>query len=316
MRSTLNLQTVYQSLMSDIAAGKLIVIDAGTGSELQRRGVPMRPAAWCALGTETHPQILCELHQDYIKAGARVITANTFASTREILETDGIGKKFASLNQRSVEIACEARARQNANDTVAVAGSITHIIPAGNSRLPQPSDACRYQDNCSEMVALHKAAGADFIIAEMVGDPVYTPCIIRAAHANNMPIWTGLSSMSESPQQPMACASPSMPLTEALPPIVEAGSEVMGIMHTSASSTAAAIDVLKMHWRGPLMAYPDSVTPRRKGQTDMNLSDVINVAELVEYCRQWQQQGVQILGGCCGLSVSHIQALSNSMNRF
>ena len=304
------MQNRYQSLMQEISSGASIVIDAGTGSELQRRNVPMLSEAWCALGTETHADILLEVHKDYISAGARVVTANTFSSTRDILELVGLESKFRSLNKRSVEIACEARSQKNSTDTVLIAGSITHIIPAsGNTHSPKNSPA-QFEDNCTEMAAIHKEAGADLIIAEMMGDPVYAPCVVRAAKANDLPVWIGLSSMSDDPSIQSACATPSMSMAEALPEIVNAGGDVMGIMHTSAHCTGPALDLLGTFWDGPTMAYPDSVTARRKGETNLDLSNILSEAEFVDYCRQWQNQGVQIFGGCCGLSVSHIQALT------
>ena len=275
----------------------------------------MLSEAWCALGTETHPDILLDLHKDYISAGSRLITANTFSSTRDILEVVGLEKKFAELNQRSVEIACEARAQQNADDSVLVAGSITHIIPAGGNTHTPKNSVSQFEENCIEMAAIHKAAGADLIIAEMMGDPLYAPCVARAAKVNNLPIWIGLSSMSEDPTNLIACASPPIPMAEALPEITRAGADVMGIMHTSAHCTGAAIDLLKQHWDGPLMAYPDSVASRKKGQTDLDLSNVLGETALIDYCRQWKTQGVQIFGGCCGLTVSHIQALHNDLHK-
>lgn len=308
------MQSRYQLLMREIAEGGSIIIDAGTGSELQRRNVPMLSQAWCALGTETHPETLLELHKDYINAGARIITANTFSSTRDILELVGLQDKFAELNKRSVEIACEARAQQDAENDVLVAGSITHIIPAGGNTHSPKNNPQQFEDNCTEMAAIHKAAGADLIMAEMMGDPVYAPCVVRAAKANDLPVWIGLSSMSEDPSALIACATPSMPMEEALPEIVKAGGDVMGIMHTSASCTGAALDLLKTVWNGPTMAYPDSVTARKKGETNLDLSDVLSETELVDYCRQWQKQGVQVFGGCCGLTVSHIQALTDTLH--
>lgn len=308
------MQNRYQSLMQEINAGESIVIDAGTGSELQRRNVPMLSEAWCALGTETHPETLLELHKDYIKAGARIITANTFSSTRDILESVGLDNKFSELNKRSVEIACEARVQQDMEDAVLIAGSITHIIPAsGNTHSPR-NNPRQFEDNCTEMAAIHKAAGADLIMAEMMGDPIYAPCVIRAAKANDLPVWIGLSSMSEDPSTLIACATPSMPMQEALPEIVNAGGDVMGIMHTSASCTAAALELLKTFWNGPTMAYPDSVAARKKGETNLDLSDVLSEDDFVDYCQQWQAQGVQVFGGCCGLTVSHIQALTNTLH--
>ena len=309
----------YQLVVAEIKAGETLVIDAGTGSELQRRGVSMEREAWCALGTETHPQTLREIHEDYIKAGARVITANTFASSREILEPVGLGDKFIELNKQSVELAVEARERVPTQKDVLVAGSITHITPSGRSQgLSFYSDPQKFEADCTEMAAIHKAAGCDLILAEMMGDQVYAPCVFRAAQANGLPVWIGVSAIRNKDGSLINFESVPALLNDVLEPIVAAGiaagSDVMGIMHSKPAATLPALQLLRQYWSGPLMAYPDSVAYRDNvDDKDLNLDTVINEQEFVDYCDHWKQHDVQVLGGCCGLTVSHIQALANHL---
>ena len=301
--------------MAEITAGKTLVIDGATGTELQRRGAPMAREAWCAPATESHPELLRAIHEDYIKAGARVIIANTFASTKEILEPVGLGAKFVQLNKRAVELAVEARANVATQQAVLVAGSITHITPGrGGMRLtPQLSDCAKFEADCIHMAAIHKEAGCDLIIAEMMGDPDYAPCVIRAAQANDLPVWVGFSAKQDANGSLIACANGSIPLEDVFAPIVAAGGDVMGIMHSDAELTQAALTSLKKYWPGPLLAYPDSIEPRAVGETDVNLSHVISEDVFVAHCMNWMKSGVQVLGGCCGLTVSHITALSERL---
>jgi homocysteine S-methyltransferase len=304
--------TPYQAVMTELAAGENLLIDGATGTELQRRGVPMAQEAWCAPASASHPRILRTIHEDYIRAGARLITANTFASTREILEPVGLGDQFVQLNRISVELAVEARDRVAAPHPVLVAGSITHITPGGGGKRlsPQHSDCARFEADCTEMAAIHKQAGCDLIIAEMMGDPDYAPCVIRAAQANELPVWVGLSVSGTSAGPLTACAGGAIPFAEVLAPIVETGGDVMGIMHSEADLIEPALALLKQHWTGPLLAYPDCIDPRQPGDTDVDLSRVPSEEIFVDYCRGWMRSGVQVLGGCCGMSVSHIAALS------
>ena len=85
-----------------LEAGKIIVIDGATGTELERRGATMNDRAWCAMATLTDPALLRQVHEDYIRAGARVITANTFSTNRNMLEPAGLGFRFEELNRRAV----------------------------------------------------------------------------------------------------------------------------------------------------------------------------------------------------------------------
>ena len=68
----------YATVIQEIRDGAVIVIDGATGTGLERRGAPMHGGgAWCALATESHPDTRRQIHADYIRAGSRVVTANT-----------------------------------------------------------------------------------------------------------------------------------------------------------------------------------------------------------------------------------------------
>ena len=77
------------TIQRELTEGSVIVLDGGTGTELERRGAAMHTGAWCAMATLTVPETLREIHEDYIRAGARVITANTFSANRLMLEPAG-----------------------------------------------------------------------------------------------------------------------------------------------------------------------------------------------------------------------------------
>ena len=71
----------YKNLKVRLDAGEIIVLDGGTGTELQRRGAQMDPSAWCGPASLNNSELLTQVHLDYIDAGADVVTANTFASS-------------------------------------------------------------------------------------------------------------------------------------------------------------------------------------------------------------------------------------------
>ena len=65
---------------------ELILLDGGISTEIQQRGVSMDNEAWSALAAHTHPDLVRAVHEDYIRAGAQVITANTYSTARHVLE--------------------------------------------------------------------------------------------------------------------------------------------------------------------------------------------------------------------------------------
>ena len=119
----------YEALKKRLDTGHVVILDGGTGTELQRRGVPMDPAAWCGPATLGNDKLLSEIHGDYIKVGAEVITANTYASSRLMLKPAGYVDRVEEINRRAVEAALRARALTPASHTVVVAGSLSHMVP-------------------------------------------------------------------------------------------------------------------------------------------------------------------------------------------
>ncbi|MEJ2123156.1 MAG: homocysteine S-methyltransferase family protein [Alphaproteobacteria bacterium] len=86
----------YEDLKRRLADGGIVILDGGTGTELQRRGVPMDAEAWCGPASLEHLSILEAIHRDYIAAGADIITANTYASSRLMLGSAGLDERLGS----------------------------------------------------------------------------------------------------------------------------------------------------------------------------------------------------------------------------
>ncbi|MGB0385433.1 MAG: homocysteine S-methyltransferase family protein [Ardenticatenaceae bacterium] len=75
--------------MQRIHHGERILIDGATGTEVERRGVPQLDNAWNGGGALTHPDIVRQIHEDYIGCGAQIVISNTFATARHVLRDAG-----------------------------------------------------------------------------------------------------------------------------------------------------------------------------------------------------------------------------------
>jgi homocysteine S-methyltransferase len=89
--------------------GGIVILDGGTGSELGRRGVSMDPQAWCGRASLQSVDVLQGIHLDYIAAGADIITANTYASSRLMLGPAGLADQFEEINRNAIAAARRAR---------------------------------------------------------------------------------------------------------------------------------------------------------------------------------------------------------------
>src|SRR6476620_1572771 len=98
----------YDYIAQKLARGETIILDGGTGTDIQRRGVPMNGLTWCAEANLTHPDVVREVHADYIKAGADIIIANTFATSPLLFDSCRRDDEMLEIDRRAGQSAREA----------------------------------------------------------------------------------------------------------------------------------------------------------------------------------------------------------------
>jgi S-methylmethionine-dependent homocysteine/selenocysteine methylase len=184
--------------------------------------------------------------------------------------------------------------------------------------------------NYREMANTLADSGVDFLILEMMLDIEHASRALEAAVGTGLPVWVGISCSLENDgavvgwdlaTQGRITADHVPPLPLPLDEIVDAlqkiGGDVFGIMHSTVGATTPGLQVLCERWTGPVMAYPETTRGVQPpvDQTDRlptpSFLDVGNVSPEIfaEACRGWVDQGVQIIGGCCGATIEHMQAM-------
>jgi S-methylmethionine-dependent homocysteine/selenocysteine methylase len=294
----------YESFMQRVSDGERILIDGATGTEIERRGVPMVDNAWNGGGALTHPGIVRQVHEDYIRLGAQVVISNTFSTSRHVLRDAGLEEHFELLNRRGVELACEARRNMDAPGVLA-AGGIAYL--SFTDRIP-PHD--RLRANTAEQAAIMAAAGADLIILEMMVDVERTLVVLKAAQASGLPVWVGFSCRVDESGQVRLLDGPL--LADGLQAVKEGGVPLVNIMHTEVDYVDACLDVLQAHWSGPVGVYAHS------GEfVDPNwiFTDTITPEAYASRAKGWLGRGVQVIGGCCGIGVEHMALLKDVVSQ-
>ena len=136
-----------------------ILLDGALGTELSRRGFVLDPQIWSASALISRPDLLEQIHADYVQAGAELITANTFRTHRRNLARVGLGNLARELSAKAVKLARNAAER--ADHPIWVAGS---QAPLEDCYTPSdvPDDKALVREH-REMAESLADAGADAI---------------------------------------------------------------------------------------------------------------------------------------------------------
>lgn len=297
--------TRLDRLISRVAAGETVLIDGATGTECERRGVPMLDGAWNGGAALSHPEIVRQVHDDYITAGAQVVIANTFATHRHALEAAGVAADFVAYNRRGVELAVQARAAAGAEGVVVAAGISNWTWTGAHPAL----DVLRR--NTTEQSAAMAAGGAELLILEMMVDIDRMLATLDGATSSGLPIWVGLTCGSEE-GRPLSSDGvvrlrDGEPLADAIAALDGRGVEVIAIMHTDVALIDDCLDVALDAWPGAVGVYAHSGDYVNDSWV---FDSVISPGDYLSHARRWADRGARLLGGCCGIGPEHIRALT------
>ena len=101
---------------------RIVLLDGGTGTTLRERGVEVpchRTSIWSARAVDLQPGVVQQVHQEYLQAGAQVITACNYAITPALLAREGMEAQFERLTSKAVRVALEACERVGGDVRVA-----------------------------------------------------------------------------------------------------------------------------------------------------------------------------------------------------
>jgi S-methylmethionine-dependent homocysteine/selenocysteine methylase len=313
--------SVADAVLGRIADGGLVIIDGGTGSQLQAEGVPMDHVAWSARANLEQPDVVQRVHEQYIRAGAEVIIANTYASSRSALVPAGLGDHVADANRSAVRAAMQAR-EAAATGPVAVAGSMSSFSPidmyVGAEREPgygPASDDPRFPSPADfrEQAGLLVEGGVDLIALEMISAQGYGRAALQAATETGLPVWLGISPvrLTDGTLGTLPKLGDGDSFEDLLTALVDPGLAAVTVMHSKPEVSLEAIEIIRRHYAGPIGVYAETGdwTP-----PDW-VFDGLSPAQYLQQAITWADHGAQLIGGCCGVGPEHIRALADGLPR-
>jgi S-methylmethionine-dependent homocysteine/selenocysteine methylase len=284
--------------------GQVVWLDGGIATELQRGGMSVREPWWTtlALNSEARRTLLRGVHERYLEAGARVITANTFRCNLRTLRRLGLDEAgFAWMVHAAVGV---AQAAARGTDGVRVAASMAPVEDCYRPDLVPSDEELRAEHRwlATEMVR----AGVDLILIE-------TMCTLREARV-------ALEQAQEVGARAwvsFVCAADGLLLSgekvaEAGAAVERDGAEAVLVNCSSPADTAAALGALRGACSGPVGAYPnleDRGGIPRWTHVDRHVPSSMEVHEFAELIASWRAEfAIDVVGGCCGTTPYHLAA--------
>ena len=298
-----------------LAARRVMLLDGGTGSELRRRGLILSDVCWSASVNLEHGALLEAIHRDYIAAGADIVTANTFGTSRFVLEEAGLGERFETVNRAALR-AARAAADSVKDRDVLVAASMSCMPPRFDpgARPPPEGEYRAY----AELAGLFASEGVDLVLLEMLQAPAQVERSCRAVQATGLPFMAGLScrlsaratganGARRARERLVSFDDPDVAFEPVLDAALAYAPDAIAIMHSPIDAMLPALELLRTRWRGPMGAYAEIPYPEDpEGHGAARPAPDAYAAA----AQSWVSAGARIVGGCCGTTPAHIAAVS------
>lgn len=289
--------TASPNRLSQLAKGRVLILDGAMGTMLQARGLPPGscPESW----NLSRPQTVQEIHRAYLEAGATVIQTNTFGGNYYKLKEYGLESQVAAINRAAVQLAREAAAGR----------ALVALSMGPTGLLGKPFGPATFDDfyrAFAEQAEAAAEAGADLISIETMSDLMeIRAAVIAVRQHTRLPL---LAQMT-----------------------FEAGGRTL--MGTDAATAAVVLDALEVDAIGancsggpaelltviqqmaevtpcPLVVQPNAGLPQLvNGQTVFAQTPEV----FASYAPRLVEAGAWVVGGCCGTTPEHIRAIAAAL---
>ena len=286
----------------------ITLLDGGMGQELLLRADADPSPLWSSQVMIDQPELVRDVHTDFIAAGADVITVNAYSATRCRLGPAGVGDDYERLQQLACRLAIEARGDRT---DVRVAGCLSPYGWTYRPELAPPFD--ELWPLYAETATL-QASYVDLIICETMGSIDEARAAVTGAAATGKPVWVSWSLIDDD----TARLRSGELLVDGIEALAELGPEAILVNCSVPEAFTAAMPALATS-PVPFGAYangfshtvddyePGSVTTVLGHRHDLGPAAYADIA------LGWVDQGATIVGGCCEIGPAHIAELDRRL---
>jgi homocysteine S-methyltransferase len=302
----------YLNVEKVLSDNGVVILDGGIGAELERLGAPMDGILWCGRCSVENPDLVRQVHESYVVAGADVITANTYATPPTAMKEAGLSELIEDWNLAGVKLAREIA--DNAPHEVAVAGSVSTY---GSWRKLGINEL---RPGFDRQVKILADSGADLIILETLGsEPEIVQAAIESTESVNLPVWLSISCALDRDSgklmhgvQESISENSNTHLFKIFSDVIVENSRMHNgpilVMHSDLKVTNQAVREISRNHAGIAGAYPNAgywIKP------NWQFMDEISPETYLAESKSWINNGAQIIGGCCGVGPELIKAISH-----
>jgi 5-methyltetrahydrofolate--homocysteine methyltransferase len=301
----------------DYLADHVVLCDGAMGTQVQARNLDIERDF---LGVENCTEIVCEsrpdlvreIHRSYLAAGCDAIQTNSFGGSPITLGEFGLADRAFALNRQAAEIAREV-VDEFAHDggTRFVLGSVgpgTRLPSLGHIAYQELEDALRVQ--CAGLIA----GGADAIIIETCQDPLQVKAAVNGAKRARADARKDIPILVQVTVETTGSLLVGADIAAAATIIKALDVPVIGLnCATGPREMAEHVKWLGENWPGPISVQPNAGLPELVGGEARYPLGPVELTQWLE--RFVVEDGVAMIGGCCGTTAAHIAALDAMLRR-
>ena len=291
----------------------IVLLDGGMGQELVRRSADPAHPQWGAWVMMNEPERVQGLHEDYLRAGARVITLNAYSINRSRLAAFGMAERLAELQQTAIDLA--RRARDAVGVDAAIAGCLPPLIGSYHPELlpPDPELLAEYR----EIVAL-QAPFVDVLLCETMSKASEARMAATAAAEAGKPVWVAWTLDEDLAPDGAARLRSGETIDQAIAALDGLAVEALLFDCCPPEAITAGLPALAGHGRA-FGGYANAFTPIPQGFVLGETVDMLDQRTdlgpeaYAEHVMGWVASGASIVGGCCEIGPEHIAEIARRL---
>jgi S-methylmethionine-dependent homocysteine/selenocysteine methylase len=287
------------------------LLDGGMGQELVRRSGQNPSPLWSAQVQLDMPEIVEQLHLDFILAGSTVITVNAYSATPERLAEHGQSEHFDSLQAAAGAVALSAREKSGV-EGVRVAGCLPPLVASYHPELAPPKEVS--MQHYRRIVAA-QSSYADLFICETMASTSEAVYASSAALESGKPVWVALTLDDAN----AACLRSGEPWQEAANAVQKLGVDAL-LLNCSRPETISEVwEEFVSVCDVPVGAYANgfsAVTALKPGGTvdSLEARQDLGPESYAKFAMEWVEKGATLMGGCCEVGPEHIAYLRQALS--